>query len=97
MKKEIPMQADPMYTNSVNTGARTTDAFLIGRDGRLHDSAALVPECRLDGATFIPVSTLEEVEKLSLLVKVKLCVFCADGSEVGVFWQRWLERSQTDS
>ena len=83
---ELTVQADPRYTEFVSAASRK-GRFVVGRDGRLHDSRHLRAECRLrEGDASVPLTSLTEVEELSRLLKVKACAFCSDSSELQRFW-----------
>jgi hypothetical protein len=65
----------------------------VGRDGRLHDTRHVRPECRLSEAVAsIPLRTLGEVEELSRLLKIKACAFCVASKDLQQFWQSRSER-----
>jgi len=86
------LKANGEYTEFVNAAA-ARGRFLVGRDGRLHDSDALTPECSIDEKTsLMPLQSLDEVEGLSRLMKVKACIHCATAQEVTDFWRRWATR-----
>jgi hypothetical protein len=86
------VKANGEYTEFVNAAA-AGDRFLVGRDGRLHDSEALTLECSIDEKTsLMPLQSLDEVEGLARLMKVKACMYCSTAAEVTDFWRRWATR-----